>query len=56
VQKRSQYRKAHGLEGEGFGGWTARTEGEAMGPAIQVGGEEGEGRRRPPVKKWFGIW
>jgi hypothetical protein len=59
VQKRSQYRKAHGLEGEEFGGWTARTEAEAMGPAAQVDREglgEGERRGRAPVKKWFGIW
>ncbi|KAH0543892.1 hypothetical protein FGG08_001793 [Glutinoglossum americanum] len=59
VQKRSQYRKAHGLEGEGLGGWTAKTETEAMGPAVPLDGEgqgEGERRRRPQVKKWLGIW
>ncbi|KAI9776192.1 MAG: hypothetical protein M1839_000513 [Geoglossum umbratile] len=53
VQKRSQYRKAHGLDGgEGFGSWTARTEEDAIGPS--GGGEEA--RKRPPVKKWLGIW
>ncbi|KAF2842151.1 hypothetical protein M501DRAFT_998403 [Patellaria atrata CBS 101060] len=37
VQKRSAYRKAHGMEdNEGFGGWTARRESEALGPAIKV--------------------
>ncbi|KAI9697181.1 MAG: hypothetical protein M1836_004745 [Candelina mexicana] len=42
VVKRSEYRKAHGLDqGEGFGAWTARTEGEALGPAI--GGSEVKG-------------
>ena len=39
VKKRSEYRKAHGLEQEGmFGGWTAREEGEEMGPALREGG------------------
>jgi hypothetical protein len=38
VQKRAEYRKAHGLEGgEGFGGWTARTNAESLGPSIPVG-------------------
>ncbi|KAL8920082.1 MAG: hypothetical protein Q9208_006435 [Pyrenodesmia sp. 3 TL-2023] len=35
VQKRSRYRKAHGLENdEGFGGWTAKTDAELLGPAL----------------------
>lgn len=39
VQKRSTYRKAHGLEVEnaqGLGGWTAKSEGEVMGPGARV--------------------
>ncbi|TKA75762.1 hypothetical protein B0A55_04318 [Friedmanniomyces simplex] len=40
VQKRADYRKAHGIgQEEGmFGGWTARGEGEVMGPAFREGG------------------
>lgn len=34
VAKRSEYRKAHGLETAGFGGWTAKTDEENLGPAI----------------------
>ncbi|KAI4177345.1 MAG: hypothetical protein LQ343_000325 [Gyalolechia ehrenbergii] len=35
VQKRSRYRKAHGLENEqGFGGWTAKSDAESLGPAL----------------------
>src|SRR5438045_2404156 len=34
VQKRSEYRKKHGLETEEIGGWTAKTDAEALGPAI----------------------
>ena len=46
VEKRSKYRKAHGLENDqGFGGWTAKTDSELMGPAIKLGGAVGE-----PVK------
>jgi hypothetical protein len=41
VKKRSDYRKAHGLETEGFGGWTAKTDDELMGPAIKLGTETG---------------
>ncbi|KAL8659895.1 MAG: hypothetical protein Q9226_000189 [Calogaya cf. arnoldii] len=38
VQKRSRYRKAHGLEDEqGLGGWTAKTDAESLGPAIPTG-------------------
>ncbi|KAL8738644.1 MAG: hypothetical protein Q9181_000590 [Wetmoreana brouardii] len=38
VQKRSRYRKAHGLEKEqGFGGWTAKTDAELLGPAMPTG-------------------
>jgi hypothetical protein len=66
VQKRGQYRKKHGLEHEGFGGWTAKTDGEDLGPAVPTGalvaagnGEEMEEqvqRPRKQVKKWLGIW
>lgn len=39
VQKRSEYRKAHGLDKEtGFGGWTAKTDGQDSGPAVPTGG------------------
>lgn len=35
VQKRSRYRKAHGLENEqDLGGWTAKTDAESLGPAL----------------------
>ncbi|KAH8601008.1 hypothetical protein B0O99DRAFT_296032 [Bisporella sp. PMI_857] len=70
VAKRSAYRKAHGLDkDEGFGGWMAKSDAESLGPAIPVGDVEGkivaegevrEGeivrQKRPPVKKWLGIW
>lgn len=57
VQKRSEYRKAHGLDQEtGFGGWTAKTNEESLGPAIPLG-ETGEPRaEKKPLKKWLGIW
>lgn len=38
VKKRSDYRKAHGLdqaEGGLFGGWTAKGDDETMGPALR---------------------
>lgn len=37
VQKRSEYRKAHGIaQGEGiFGGWTAKADEESVGPALR---------------------
>jgi len=71
VAKRSAYRKAHGLDkDEGFGGWMAKSDKESLGPAIPLGDpkyeqaekpieaveEEVERQKRPPVKKWFGIW
>ncbi|KAL8730301.1 MAG: hypothetical protein Q9166_004184 [cf. Caloplaca sp. 2 TL-2023] len=38
VQKRSRYRKAHGLEDEqGWGGWTAKNDVDSLGPAIPTG-------------------
>ena len=43
VQKRSRYRKAHGLEkDQGFGGWTAKTDAELLGPAMSVGDSSGK--------------
>lgn len=40
VRKRSEYRKAHGMEEEGIlGGWTARRDEEVMGPGMREGGE-----------------
>lgn len=40
VQKRSEYRKAHGMDQNDsvLGGWTAKTELENMGPALREGG------------------
>lgn len=41
VQKRSTYRRAHGLESEdsqGLGGWTARSDTKTIGPSLQVDG------------------
>ena len=51
VQKRAEYRKAHGLDKEeGFGGWTARKDEEVLGPGLRAadrvvheGGSPGEG-------------
>jgi hypothetical protein len=38
VQKRGEYRKAHGLDTDtGFGGWTAKKDNEDLGPAIPIG-------------------
>ncbi|KAL8858059.1 MAG: hypothetical protein Q9178_005384 [Gyalolechia marmorata] len=38
VQKRSRYRKAHGLENEqGLGGWTAKNDADSLGPSIPTG-------------------
>ncbi|KFY38657.1 hypothetical protein V495_06444 [Pseudogymnoascus sp. VKM F-4514 (FW-929)] len=58
VAKRGEYRKAHGLETEGFGGWTAK---EAPPAAVQEAMAEGEQaveqpREKRQVKKWLGIW
>ena len=60
VQKRAAYRKAHGLETDDFGGWTAKSNGQLLGPGIPVGdikGDENEQvRPKKPLKKWLGIW
>jgi hypothetical protein len=69
VAKRAAYRKAHGLDkDEGFGGWSAKSDEQVLGPGIAIGdagsvpegasepAEEPVRRKRPPVKKWFGIW
>lgn len=39
VRKRSEFRKAHGLDDGGFGGWTAKSDAEVMGPGMKEGGE-----------------
>lgn len=45
VKKRSEYRKAHGIDDSSmFGGWTAKTPAEEMGPALSESSEE---LRRP---------
>ena len=42
VQKRAQYRKAHGLDqNQGLGGWTAKTDEEMLGPALKTDGAVG---------------
>lgn len=64
VAKRAQFRKAHGLEGgDGFGGWTAKSDAQLLGPGIRTEGGEGgeqqvqeEVREKKKVKMWFGIW
>ncbi|KAK5019765.1 hypothetical protein BJ546DRAFT_928732 [Cryomyces antarcticus] len=39
VQKRNEYRKAHGLDqSQGLGGWTAKTDAENIGPALNTDG------------------
>ena len=41
VQKRSTYRRAHGLESDdsqGLGGWTARSDEEVSSPSLRVDG------------------
>jgi len=41
VRKRSDYRKAHGLESDsdsGLGGWTVKSDDEVKGPAYREGG------------------
>lgn len=51
VRKRSEYRKAHGLdqaEGGLFGGWSAKGDDESMGPAlrednVRLAGQQGLG-------------
>lgn len=51
VAKRSEYRKAHGLEQKGgFGNWTAR-EDRSMSEPPQQPGEPARKR-----EKWFGIF
>jgi hypothetical protein len=61
VQKRAAYRKAHGMEtDESFGGWTAKNDGQLLGPGMPIGDVEGEqteqARPKKPLKKWLGIW
>ena len=69
VQKRSTYRKAHGLEDEnsqGLGGWTAKVDGAAERPlgvppgqeveveAAVRGGDRREGPINSPNNNWEG--
>jgi hypothetical protein len=61
VQKRAAYRKAHGMETDDFGGWTAKSDGQLLGPGMPIGGAEREEsieqvRPKKPLKKWLGIW
>ncbi|KAF2496235.1 hypothetical protein BU16DRAFT_526744 [Lophium mytilinum] len=72
VTKRAEYRKAHGLDqNQGFGGWTAKSDDEMLGPGLRasdrivaadgaspVAEEErpGEAPYKKPLKKWLGIW
>jgi len=67
VAKRAAYRKAHGYDlDEDLGGWTAKSDGQLLGPAIPTGEEVSqEGapvqeepvvRKKKPVKMWLGIW
>ncbi|PBP21330.1 hypothetical protein BUE80_DR007907 [Diplocarpon rosae] len=64
VAKRAAYRKAHGLDkDDSFGGWTAKTDEQLLGPGIPIGDavEAKDGqvqlvREKKPLKKWFGIW
>lgn len=61
VQKRAAYRKAHGMETDDFGGWTAKSDGQLLGPGMPIGDAEGEQpteqvRPKKPLKKWLGIW
>jgi hypothetical protein len=67
VSKRAAYRKAHGLENDqSFGGWTAKSDEQLLGPAIPIGdvdgvkGEEAQesvvSEGKPVKKRWLGIW
>jgi len=55
VQKRSEYRKAHGQEGQDgssgglFGGWTAKDDADTMVPALREGGAVSAGGLASPV-------
>jgi hypothetical protein len=53
VRKRSEFRRAHGMDdgGEGvFGGWTAKRDEEVMGPGMREGGEFSAPSRLPPTR------
>ena len=66
VSKRAAYRKAHGLENDqSFGGWTAKSDEQLLGPAIPIGStesvkavqaQEHVDSERKTTKKWLGIW
>lgn len=65
VEKRRQYRVAHGLEAESEADRASREKAETEAGAAKESGEgettaEGEHveveRKRKPLKKWLGIW
>jgi hypothetical protein len=68
VAKRDEYRKAHGLDTDGFGGWSAKgSEPVAAAAGIVEGGEGVDGgekkeggeeqpKQKKQLKKWLGIW
>ena len=70
VAKRAEYRKAHGLDqNQGFGGWTAKSNKQILGPGIPLerengeveeggsaGGVESAVKGKKPLRKWLGIW
>jgi hypothetical protein len=71
VSKRGEFRKAHGLETEAFGGWTAKGNKEDLSPPLHVEvqggvsmtahGGSGDAMQqvqteKKPLRKWLGIW
>lgn len=40
VRKRAEYRKAHGLDKQGFFGWDVKGDDQVMGPAMREGGAD----------------
>jgi len=61
VRKRAEYRKAHGISEEGFGGWTYKAESttnvKRNDDLIEKTGDDVDGTvERKRVKKWLGIW
>ena len=48
VRKRSEFRRAHGMDDGAFGGWTAKTDAEVMGPGMT---EDGVGAVRAAVRE-----
>jgi hypothetical protein len=61
ITKRAAFQKAHGMETDGFGGWTAKTDEEKLGPALDMQDPKAQPALDVEVKKgssyrWFGIW